>query len=595
MIKLKHIKEQNDFAAQLAKSDAKMNALMARQPQSVKSDRLGPSGDFQPLAKLQDPRDKSSKTSSAQTQVKQIFDKAKTMPSSIDDWHSIKPIADAMHTALSGLGSGDFLEQLKKIKSQAQLSALIKNWVFDGQTLYQWLEEEYTLEWQEILDIIKPLQTAIGKYTRSWFDDTYDQLKIKGWKITTANVLDADFMYKGLWIIRRNSAKITYGNESIGQVQFFIKDYDSLIHNIVTPSFENLQIEGHLGNDFNSNKIFKLTKTFYEWEQILAKQPEVYIYFLSKKYKHIVEQHFHKLLSKTYDDARKWWIDKLSDPAFFRIYSRVNNINRKETKKIIQEYKRIILSMPIETQFFGEPTEYAGVFRPADGIIQIVCDKFKYYLRDDAVSGQISNAPTSLVLTKYSKILIELVSTTAHELQHSIWNYKPLNKTKTWEQIQPYDINVGTTPQRLWYKVFGGNAAALLPNEKQLTAISNSYKIPKSTLDNWIIATKNSASEGYYPCDIDEHQARLTQYKLENGLATSTPIRTTDMITAVRLGPDEIHTSNLYMWYYIIICWTKNSMIDINQYIGWLNANLIAKQDKRQTGKGTRTDFTQTA
>ena len=27
--------------------------------------------------------------------------------------------------------------------------------MYDGQTLYQWLEEEYTLEWQEILDIIK--------------------------------------------------------------------------------------------------------------------------------------------------------------------------------------------------------------------------------------------------------------------------------------------------------------------------------------------------------------------------------------------------------------------------------------------------------
>jgi hypothetical protein len=573
-----------------------MDALMARQPQSVKSDRLGPSGDFQPLANLEDPRDKSSKTSSAQSQVKQIFDKAKTMPSSIEDWNSIKPIADAMHAALSGLGSGDFLDQLKKIKSQAQFSALIKNWVFDGQTLYQWLEEEYTIEWQEILDIIKPLQNAIGKYTRGWFDDTYDQLKNKGWKITTANVLDADFMYKGLWIIRRNSARITYGNESTGQVQFFIKDYDSLIHNIVTPMFETLRVEGQLGNDFDSNEIFKVTKTFKEWEQILAKQRDVYIYFLSKKYKRIVERHFHKLLSKTYDNARTWWIDKLLDPAFARIYSRVNGINRKETKKIIQEYKRIISSIPIKTQFFGEPADYSGVFRPSEGIIQIVCDRFKYYLRDSALSGHISNNPTSLVLTTYSKVLTDLMSTTVHELQHSIWNHKPLNKRKTWEQIQPYDVNVGAVSERLWYKVFGANAAALLPNEKQLSTISSLYRIPKTTLDDWVNDTKNvKASDGFYPCDIDEHQARLTQYKLENRLSTSTPIRTTDMIAAIQYGPKDIQTTNLHMWYYIIICWTRNSMTDINDFVGWLNAKLIAKQDKKRSGKGTRTDFTQTA
>jgi hypothetical protein len=67
------------------------------------------------------------------------------------------------------------------------------------------------------------------------------------------------------------------------------------------------------------------------------------------------------------------------------------------------------------------------------------------------------------------------------------------------------------------------------------------------------------------------------------------------MIAAIQYGPKDIQTTNLHMWYYIIICWTRNSMTDINDFVGWLNAKLIAKQDKKRSGKGTRTDFTQTA
>jgi len=590
MIKLKRIIEQGEFAAQIAKSNAKMDALMARQPLSVKSDRLGPTGEYQPLANLK-PLDKSSTTSSAQSQVKQIFDKAKSMPSSIEDWNSIKSIADAMHTALSGMGSGDFLEQLKKIKSLAQFSALVKNWVYDGQTLYQWLEEEYTLEWQEILDIIKPLQTVVGKYTRGLFDTIYDDLKSKGWKISTSNVLDTDFMYKGMWIIRRNSADITYGNKSTGIVTFTIKNYSNLnsIESLTTGFFESELLIGQLGNKLYTSTPYTATKTLKEWERILLGSKDVYIYFLSKKYKSIVEQHFHKLLSKTYDNARKWWINKLSDPEFARIYSRVNGISRNETKKIIEEYKRIILSISIETQFFGESTEYSGVYRPSGNFIQIVCDLLKAYYAQDALYDNVD-------FLRNKKLLADILSTTVHELQHAIWAHQPLNKTKTWEQIQPYDINVGGRFEREWYKVFGANAAAVLPNEKQLSTISSLYKIPKTKLDDWVIETKNvKSSKGFYPCNINEHQSRLSQYKLENGLSTSAPIRTKDMISAVQMGPSDIRDTNLSMWYYIIICWTRNSMTDINSFIGWLNTNLLVKRDTNKSNKNTGKDFTQTA
>jgi hypothetical protein len=599
MIKLKQIKEQTEFAAQIAKSNAKMDAIMAQQ-QKLTDKATGNfrGGDFKPSANLQDPRTQTSKSNTDKAQVKKIFDNSRNLPSSVQDWGQIKPIAEAMHTALSGLGAGDFLDQLKKIRTQTQLSALIKNWMYDGQTLFQWLEAEYTISWKQILDIIKPIQAIVGKYSTGLFDTIYENLKNKGWKISTNNVADANFMYKGMWVLRRNSPIITYGNPSIGQIDFVMENYNSLNSNSSTifVNFDNEPLQGHLGNEYNSPTTLKISRTYKQWAEILSQHKNVYIYFLSKKYKSIVEKYFHKLLIQTYDNARKWWINKLSDKQFSRIYSKVNNTNLNETNRIIKEYKKIILSIPIETEFVDGSLDYTGVYRPYGNRIQIVCDLLKQKLIFFAL-GQNAQSDENYLTSNQSAEIKEILSTTCHELQHSIWNYQPLNKTKNWQQIQPYDINVGSPTERLWYKMFGANYAAIFPNEKQISSLSRRYSIPTQTLDSWVIETKaiSKDGDGFYPCDINEHQSRLSQFKLEFNLKTQDPINSKYMIDAIKLGPSGIYLSKYSNWYYIIICWTKNSMTDIIDYVAWLNSELIVKQDINKSRKDNRTDFTQSA
>lgn len=594
MIKLTRIVEQDDIQAVWTKQDKQKADADFRQQQLInKGQGEFRSGEFQPISKTST---STNKVNTDKDQVKKIFDNSANLPSSELDWQRIKPIAEAMHSALSGPGSGDFLDQLKKIRTQAQLSALVKNWVYDGQTLFEWLEEEYTISWNQILDIIKPIQSIVGKYAYGLFDVIYDNLKSKGWKISTSNILDANFMYKGMWVIRRNSNIITYGNKSTGIVEFTISDYSTL--NSAPPlfiDFSSVNILGRLGNDLFSNTVFKFTTTFAKWESILAQHKYVYIYFLSKTYTEIVENYFDKVFKQIYADARKWWIDKLSDPQFARIFMRVNKSKPYAVKSIIESYKRRIKSVPIKTEFIGDGDDtYGGLYWPAQNEIYIVCDRIKSTLRFFALENKAIADPKTVLTMIPADDVSYLRSTVVHELQHSIWDILPLNKQTNWQKIQPYDINVGRGIERLWYSIFGANAAAVFPNEKQISTMSRTYKINKLTLDSWVTESKEYQGSGFYPCDINEHQSRLSEFKLRAGLKTEDPITVKNMVTAINYGPYKIGSTIYEMWTDIIICWVRNSMTDIASYVGWLNAELIVKQDSKQSKKD-KTDFTQSA
>ena len=88
--------------------------------------------------------------------IADLFKKAKDWNSSSQDWNSIKPIADQMYNAMSGMGSGNFLELLKKIDTTSKLAALVKNFKYDGSNLYQWLSGEWGMSWDSIVNVLRP-------------------------------------------------------------------------------------------------------------------------------------------------------------------------------------------------------------------------------------------------------------------------------------------------------------------------------------------------------------------------------------------------------------------------------------------------------
>jgi len=91
----------------------------------------------------------------SQEKTMELFKQAKSWTSSPSDWTVIKPIADKMYSAMKGLGSGNIVELFKGINTKQKLSALVKNWKYDNQDLYTWMNDEYLLKWGDLVKVMQ--------------------------------------------------------------------------------------------------------------------------------------------------------------------------------------------------------------------------------------------------------------------------------------------------------------------------------------------------------------------------------------------------------------------------------------------------------
>jgi hypothetical protein len=103
---------------------------------------------------------------SDQERFKMLFDWGKSWTSTAQDWTNVKSTAQAIKNELSGLGSGSALSYLSKINTKPKFAALCKNFVYDGQNLYQWLASEYSMSWGDVLNSIPSIiKTELPSYT----------------------------------------------------------------------------------------------------------------------------------------------------------------------------------------------------------------------------------------------------------------------------------------------------------------------------------------------------------------------------------------------------------------------------------------------
>tara|TARA_R100000081_G_C4770085_1_gene145016 strand:+ start:370 stop:873 length:504 start_codon:yes stop_codon:yes gene_type:complete len=96
---------------------------------------------------------------SSKEKIQKLFKTARTWKSTTADWKSVKSIARAMRDEMSGVGSGDTLQFLKKIKTKPQLAALVKNFSFNGDDLYDWLSAEYAMSWDSVVKALSAFKS----------------------------------------------------------------------------------------------------------------------------------------------------------------------------------------------------------------------------------------------------------------------------------------------------------------------------------------------------------------------------------------------------------------------------------------------------
>lgn len=101
---------------------------------------------------------------SSKEKIQSLFDTARTWKSTTSDWQSIKSIAYAIRDEMSGGGYGDTLQFLKKIKTKPQLAALVKNFSFNGDDLYDWLNAEYLMSWDSVVKALSAFKSDMPQF-----------------------------------------------------------------------------------------------------------------------------------------------------------------------------------------------------------------------------------------------------------------------------------------------------------------------------------------------------------------------------------------------------------------------------------------------
>jgi len=91
-----------------------------------------------------------------------LFQTARSLPSTATDWNQSKALATNIYNEMSGLGSGDTLKLLGQIKTTNQLAAIVKNFNFNGDSLYKWLHGESTISWTQVLVALSKFQNIMN-------------------------------------------------------------------------------------------------------------------------------------------------------------------------------------------------------------------------------------------------------------------------------------------------------------------------------------------------------------------------------------------------------------------------------------------------
>ena len=135
-----------------------MIGMLASEPVAVPRFNLGKSVRSGVSKRLGMPEDNPTRDISceydSQEKTMELFKQAKSWSSSPSDWNSVKPIADKIHSAMKGLGSGNIVDLFKGVNTKQKLSALIKNWKYDSQDLSTWMNDEYLIDWNNLVKVL---------------------------------------------------------------------------------------------------------------------------------------------------------------------------------------------------------------------------------------------------------------------------------------------------------------------------------------------------------------------------------------------------------------------------------------------------------
>jgi hypothetical protein len=267
-------------------------------------------------------------------------------------------------------------------------------------------------------------------------------------------------------------------------------------------------------------------------------------------------------LKPLYNNAITWWKNKLNEPAFYSKLKRLNNYTDQQTKEWISKYKNYLYN------------NISGPFCPK----QHTPTYNKLFSKTEP-KGEVPNAVAFLagpvgrsrvVVNSYYFVNNEdMVATLVHEIQHALYDLKPMTPDVNWKKVFPYKV---------WVNDEGKNR----PNAESTTEKStiSKYGLNKDDIDWWKeqlkaeINPKTTSIDVGYVCRITELASRLNQIKFLLGYSTSQKITVNDFKKFIEYEIKPYRNANAY---YLVLCWLNNGMPDIQTFLDNLDKEIVAK------------------
>jgi hypothetical protein len=274
----------------------------------------------------------------------------------------------------------------------------------------------------------------------STYTTKYEQ-KIYAWDGKNVNVFD--------WITIPVGTKFKYNNESGPRAWGFLEFYCSSnrFKNLKTKvAYKNKPLADALKDKFCYNNEIKSSVKGAFWKKFNpGVGPE--------------DTECVKKITPIYKRAVYWWKQRFNDPTFINKLKTLNKYTDQEVKAWIVKYKNYL------------DNNIAGPFCPKDNTSINSINAIAYAQEYEDKNHEI------VYNKKYvDESISDIEATFVHELQHALYDVKPMTPAESWKKVFPYKFWVGDDSGE-------GRVSTINPSETNNRVTK--YGIDKTTLDGW--------------------------------------------------------------------------------------------------------------
>ena len=413
----------------------------------------------------------------------------------------------------------------------------------------------------------------------------------------------ASMMYYGMWVIWRDASKpITFGKlNGSGEVVKFTR-----------PAFDTSLDVTETTTDINYNLKKLIIST-----SALINQNKAPLWSIVAWLRSDSRKIWNKNWAPLFKQAREWWITRLTSKDFETKIRKIRGWSDQEYRKARSAYIQIIKQTSISAadgRFSpGKSQVYdsMGIAYTADQTNPDAAFVSNYSSpRQSEIFIQTSyvyeNNSSNIEIGEFGFHPNDVVNTTIHELQHSLWSYLPFNPSVNWKKVFKSDIHMGSYQDKVLYTKdnWWSKKNVLLKKsgdidfnkiddikQKLIDNYGIQYSLTSDHLNQWLDPVnsvdvfKKPADDDWYGANANEHASRLAQFKQAKGLKVSDNITVQHVIDTIKQGitrkraKDGSLTPESYL-VPVMRGWVRNGMPDIAKWVQSLNRELVVKREK---------------